>query len=408
MKDGFLGCSESPISDDNAILNKQKSTQSRDCLILKLFRMTGKGKIYRKSNKNCQISLVREMAQSARGFYDEVTEGKILPTSLYKVGGLHVSSMVNEMQSAEDFLRNNLDCFAEASNDERMTMDLTTDEADLTRISKFARLTKKFNPLLTEARVNKTVKNLTSYRPNVLTTSNNISAHSPFTTHHSRKRCAFTLAEVLITLGIIGVVAAMTMPTLIQKHQQQVLITRLKKDYSIMSQALVTSYAENGEFKEWDLGTEYTKENLKRVVNKYFLPYFKVVRIVDDEENNNSYSSYGFTIGDGTTLLFSLDGGSAVGGGPEAIMIVADFKGKDPQYDRDFSRENFVLSLSANNPKLSFFSWGNTPYCQNCSREELINNATYGCNANNLRGKRFNCGALIQHDGWQIKDDYPW
>ena len=45
-------------------------------------------------------------------------------------------------------------------------------------------------------------------------------------------RVAFTLAEVLITLGIIGVVAAMTLPTLIQQHQKQVYVTGLKKGLS--------------------------------------------------------------------------------------------------------------------------------------------------------------------------------
>ena len=42
--------------------------------------------------------------------------------------------------------------------------------------------------------------------------------YSLFTTHHSLKRPAFTLAEVLITLGIIGVVAAMTMPSLVANY----------------------------------------------------------------------------------------------------------------------------------------------------------------------------------------------
>lgn len=42
-------------------------------------------------------------------------------------------------------------------------------------------------------------------------------------------KTAFTLAEVLITLGIIGVVAAMTLPTLVQKHQEKVTIAKLKK-----------------------------------------------------------------------------------------------------------------------------------------------------------------------------------
>ena len=45
---------------------------------------------------------------------------------------------------------------------------------------------------------------------------------------------AFTLAEVLITLGIIGVVAAMTMPSLIVNYQKQQTVTRLKKSYNIL------------------------------------------------------------------------------------------------------------------------------------------------------------------------------
>ena len=53
--------------------------------------------------------------------------------------------------------------------------------------------------------------------------------YSQFTTHHSLKKAAFTLAEVLITLGIIGVVAAITLPTLIKNYQKQVYVTQLKK-----------------------------------------------------------------------------------------------------------------------------------------------------------------------------------
>ena len=50
-----------------------------------------------------------------------------------------------------------------------------------------------------------------------------------------RERRAFTLAEVLITLGIIGVVAAITMPTLITKVQDRILMNQFKKVYSILS-----------------------------------------------------------------------------------------------------------------------------------------------------------------------------
>lgn len=54
-----------------------------------------------------------------------------------------------------------------------------------------------------------------------------------------RFKIGFTLAEVLITLGIIGVVAAMTLPTLIAKYQKQVYTTQLKKVYSELSQAVM-------------------------------------------------------------------------------------------------------------------------------------------------------------------------
>ena len=47
---------------------------------------------------------------------------------------------------------------------------------------------------------------------------------------------AFTLGEVLITLGIIGVVAAMTIPNLMSKIQKQIYVTSLKKNYAAMTQ----------------------------------------------------------------------------------------------------------------------------------------------------------------------------
>lgn len=56
----------------------------------------------------------------------------------------------------------------------------------------------------------------------------------------------FTLAEVLITLGIIGVVAAMTMPTLIQKNQDKELISRIKKTYSDVSNAIIRAQTDYG------------------------------------------------------------------------------------------------------------------------------------------------------------------
>lgn len=48
----------------------------------------------------------------------------------------------------------------------------------------------------------------------------------------------FTLAEILITLGIIGVIAALTLPAITEDIRGKVLQSQLKKAYSVMSQAL--------------------------------------------------------------------------------------------------------------------------------------------------------------------------
>ena len=60
------------------------------------------------------------------------------------------------------------------------------------------------------------------------------------------QKCAFTLAEVLITLGIIGVVAAITLPTVLTNVRNKELETGLKKGYSSIEQALNHYYADEG------------------------------------------------------------------------------------------------------------------------------------------------------------------
>lgn len=58
---------------------------------------------------------------------------------------------------------------------------------------------------------------------------------------------AFTLAEVLITLGIIGIVAALTIPSIISAYRKRVTETKLKQTYSILSTALTNAEAQLGE-----------------------------------------------------------------------------------------------------------------------------------------------------------------
>ncbi|RAI09376.1 MAG: hypothetical protein DK841_09385, partial [Candidatus Melainabacteria bacterium] len=69
---------------------------------------------------------------------------------------------------------------------------------------------------------------------------------SRFTSHFSRKRTAFTLAEVLITLGIIGIVAVITLPTIINNYRVKVLENQFKKADSIIQQAVQKTANEYG------------------------------------------------------------------------------------------------------------------------------------------------------------------
>ncbi len=61
------------------------------------------------------------------------------------------------------------------------------------------------------------------------------------------KKKGFTLAEVLIVLAVIGVIAALTIPTLMAKWREQATVTQVKKAYSVLSQTNDMLIAKNGE-----------------------------------------------------------------------------------------------------------------------------------------------------------------
>ena len=114
---------------------------------------------------------------------------------------------------------------------------------------------------------------------------------------------AFTLAEVLITLGVIGVVAAMTMPVLIQKHQEQVTVNKVKKFYSIMSQAYLSVSNEYGYPSEWG-STESNKDAATRFAVR-FKPYLRILKDCGYEEGCFVNANYKHANGGNTINLLS-------------------------------------------------------------------------------------------------------
>jgi len=81
---------------------------------------------------------------------------------------------------------------------------------------------------------------------------------------------AMTLAEVLITIGIIGVVCAMTIPTLMQNMQERATIAALRKIMSTLSNAYTLAVQENGTPENWGLAaTAIGAENMLNTIATY-------------------------------------------------------------------------------------------------------------------------------------------
>ena len=86
----------------------------------------------------------------------------------------------------------------------------------------------------------------------------------------------FTLAETLITLGIIGVVAALTIPTLMKKYYEKQTVSRLRETQSILSQAIKMAEDEYGDVEGWGIVNSEASNNL---VGERVTQFMKVAHI---------------------------------------------------------------------------------------------------------------------------------
>ena len=224
------------------------------------------------------------------------------------------------------------------------------------------------------------------------------------------KKFGFTLAEVLITLGIIGVVAALTIPALIQHYKKQETSTRLKRFYSVMQQAIKMSEVDNGDSLEWykpdqklnddgkydyDVNGTYGKEFFM----KYLAPYIKYNKITDgkstvDEDGNPS--------GEYTKVYFA-DGSTASIFVGSCYDIIFDSNGerKPNETGRDIFR--FVVCNGSYNEAIT--CGGNTKktFCPYVWRNEPRDVRLRRCKEESAAY----CSGLLFLDNWEFKDDYP-
>ena len=222
----------------------------------------------------------------------------------------------------------------------------------------------------------------------------------------------FTLAEVLITLGIIGIVAAMTMPTLVGKYKKQQTLSQLKKVYSTISQAFTSSVADNGDSSQWvDTSLEVNEETTTQYFDKYWKPYLKVLKYcktaascgynkpyVDDLTSKDSIllisdSRTGIFLEDGTLLSFVAIDWSGGAHFVQRQLIRADINGPKPP--NVMGKDIFVFVLNLNNNTVK-------PSCNDKSTQYVNDNCKKGS------GDGVCCLQKIVNDNWEIKDDYPF
>ncbi len=94
--------------------------------------------------------------------------------------------------------------------------------------------------------------------------------------HNLTSTQGFTLAEVLVTLGIIGVVSAMTVPTLMQNYQKKSYVVQLHKVYNELSQALLQYQTDRNALNLKEAGI-----NSNDSVINFYKTYFKNVKVCD-------------------------------------------------------------------------------------------------------------------------------
>ncbi len=216
------------------------------------------------------------------------------------------------------------------------------------------------------------------------------------------KKFAFTLAEVLITLAIIGVVAALTIPTLVQNYKKKEASTRLKKFYSMMQQVIKLSEIDNGSVEYWNKSSEVFNDDGKtdilanadlseKFFTQYLAPYIKYNSI--QKAKSAADFELAAYLADGTKLI--LHNGSCV---DIYVDINGDKKPNSVGYD-DFG---FTLCISNDMAK---------GHCGEGKHFCALGTETYKTRETALKACKnsgYYCALLLFYDNFEFKDDYPY
>ncbi len=208
---------------------------------------------------------------------------------------------------------------------------------------------------------------------------------------------AFTLAEVLITLGIIGVVAAITIPGLITKYHRHVVETKLARFDSIINQAVRMSIAENDDIL-YDPPADKANSPvyLKEWFDENLLKYMKAD--YDSSLISNLYYKINFLDGTGFVAYINPNGGTmhffyCLNAGDKSCKPES-FDGKNTFVFSYYEKEKSILPYGANTTDV----------------DTLKYNPSDGATGCYIKNKKYHhyCAQLIKQNGWKIPSDYPW
>ena len=251
------------------------------------------------------------------------------------------------------------------------------------------------------------------------------------------KRFAFTLSEILITLGIVGVVAALTIPNVITVYQKKAAVAGILEAQSILSQAVKMYTAETDEESAIFFDTTLPIEEFAQ---KYFLPYLKVAQVCTKMSDgcwqsgdfNGYYDLAGVKMTNTVPYSIVLNNGMVLGfnkvddGNFDIISIIVDINGKSSRnvmgkdvfsfYLFNNSYSAFKTTQIANGIYPGGYNSGGIPHVQYSRKELLSAGISRGCNKKATLyayggarpGVGTACAAVIFKDGWKISSDYPW
>ena len=202
------------------------------------------------------------------------------------------------------------------------------------------------------------------------------------------KNRAFTLSEVLITLTIIGVIAAITVPVVQANYRRQAASGKILKFYSTMNQVVIKAKAAGNDWEDWaDTATtsgDSTSATTKSFVETYLLPYIVYYKY------ETSGSQTWVYLNDGT-YFYTYKGG--------CLDFIFDTNGSKKPNKEGRDRFRFLYCPYSNTAWIA--SGKIIPYqkATMTTREQAM---TYCKSVSGMY-----CTALLNFDGWQFKDDYP-